>query len=128
MKTILALLFVGVVTGCTPQSDIINKTTLTQGAIRMTVKVGQTTKTEVIEKLGSPNITSLDAQGHEVWTYQKHATTSKSNRSESFRFFIIFGRSSSNSGFESTQRTFTLIIKFNEKGIVKDFRSQSSSF
>jgi hypothetical protein len=31
-------------------------------------------------------------------------------------------------GFEQTQRTMTLIIKFNEKKIVSDFRSRSSEF
>ncbi len=71
MQKIPCILIVAIlISACTQQNvpkkvDSGVKNTLTQGAVQMTVKVGQTTKTDVIENLGPPNITSLDGDGHE---------------------------------------------------------------
>jgi hypothetical protein len=59
---------------------------------------GVTSQTEVLEKFGSPNIATTDGD-MEVWTYQRHGTTSKSAGvggslillgGEYFRFFTKF--------------------------------------
>lgn len=134
-KIVISTLFAVLLVGCdatttppTTNTEQIKKNTLTQGKVQMTLKIGKTTKTDVIENLGPPNITSLDGSGHEVWTYQKHATVSKSDSASSYGTLLIFGGSTAKSGFESTQKTITLIIKFDANGIVKDFKSQASSF
>ena len=55
-----------------PVSDQDNQ--LTHGNVQLILKNGETTQTNVLEGFGAPNITSVDGNGHEVWTYQRHAT------------------------------------------------------
>ena len=101
---------------------------LTHGNVQMTLKVGETTQTQVLEAFGAPNITSIDGSGREVWTYQRQATVTQSSSSSNYWTIILAGGSSGAAGFEQTQRTMTLIIKFNESKVVSDFRSRSSEF
>nr|PZN74195.1 MAG: hypothetical protein DIU57_19500 [Pseudomonadota bacterium] len=101
---------------------------LTHGNVQMKLQVGVTSQTDVLEAFGAPNITSIDGSGREVWTYQRHATVSQSSSSSGYWTIILAGGGSQASGFEQTQRTMTLIIKFDDAGIVSDFRSRSSNF
>jgi outer membrane protein assembly factor BamE (lipoprotein component of BamABCDE complex) len=99
----------------------------THGNVQLTLRKG-TSQAEVLEKFGAPNIATTDGEGNEVWTYQKHASVAKSKSSDSYGTIILFGGSSRSSGFESSSRTMTLIIKFDSNKTVKDFKSMSSSF
>jgi len=113
---------------------------LTHGMAQMTLRVGQTTQLEVIEAFGAPNITTLDAQGNEVWIYDRQATVSMSKDS-GFSIGMLLGAAcgnvggggglgfgSSKSKTTQTSRTMTLIIKFGGNKVVSDFKSRSSSF
>lgn len=101
---------------------------LTQGNVQMNLQVGRTSKAEVLEVFGAPNITTRDASGQEVWTFQRHATVAQSSESSSYWTILFAGGSSSAAGFSQSSRTMTLIIKFDEKDIVSDFRSRTSDF
>jgi outer membrane protein assembly factor BamE (lipoprotein component of BamABCDE complex) len=101
---------------------------LTHGNVQLNLKVGETSQTQVLEVFGAPNITSVDGSGQEVWTYQRAATVAQSTSSSSGWTILLAGGSREAAGFEQTQRTMTLIIKFNDKKIVSDFRSRSSEF
>lgn len=116
------------------------KNNLTHGQVQITLKVGETTQLDVINTFGSPNITTIDGSGQEVWVYNRHATVSEQNNS-SFSIGLLFGGAGgplaggtgggigkSKSGFEQTTREMTLIIKFDKNKIVSDFKSRSSSF
>jgi len=120
------------------QDDSAN--TLTHGMAQMTLHVGLTTQTEVLEAFGSPNITTLDAQGQEVWVYDRQATVTSSG-SSGFSIGMLLGAAGGNVGgggglgfgssksrTSQTQRTMTLIIKFGSDKKVTDFKSRSSSF
>ena len=84
---------------------------------------------------GAPNITTIDGSGQEVWTYQRAATVEQSVSSRGFWTILLTGGSAATagqsqeaSGFEQTQRTMTLIIKFSDMRVVTDFRSRASDF
>ncbi|WP_444994407.1 hypothetical protein [Aliikangiella sp. IMCC44359] len=111
-----------------PASKNMVRSNLTHGQVQLTLKKNQTTKVQVIEAFGAPNITTSDAGGREVWTYQKHASITQSSSSSSFATIILLGSQQSASGFETSSRTMTLIIKFDENDKVVDFKSRSSSF
>ena len=113
---------------------------LTHGMVQMTLKVGLTTQENVLETFGAPNVTTLDAQGQEVWVYDRQASVTNSGES-GFSIGMLLGAaggsvggagglgfSSSKSSSSSTQRTMTLIIKFGNDKKVIDFKSRSSSF
>ena len=59
-----------VLPGCVPAPQPLTErnAALTQGNIQMHLVVGQTTKAEVLETFGAPNITTRDGSGREVWT------------------------------------------------------------
>ncbi len=101
---------------------------LTHGQVQLTLKKGVTTKTEVLETFGAPNITTIDAAEREVWTYQRNATVANSNSSSSYGTVILFGANSRAAGFEQSSKTITLIIKFDDTDKVVDFKSRSTNF
>ena len=131
VKNSLALIVLaGLLTGCvTPPAPVtVRNSELTHGNVQMNLEVGRTSQTEVLETFGAPNITSIDGTGQEVWTYQRHATVAQSSSSKGYWTIVLAGGSSTASGFEQTQRTITLIIKFDSDGVVSDFKSRSSNF
>jgi hypothetical protein len=90
--------------------------------------------------LGSPNIVSTDAERREVWIYDRIATEyAYSSSGGGVNSFILgFGSDvllgggggyNKNAGAASkSQRTLTIIIKFDEASLVRDFAYHSSSF
>lgn len=112
---------------------------LTQGMVQMTLRVGTTTQAEIIETFGAPNITTMDASGNQMWVYDRHATVT-TDSSGGFSIGILagggsdvgvggglgFGKRKSKS--TTSSRTMTLVIKFDGRGVVSDFKSRSSSF
>ena len=130
MVSFLGLVMIGLA-GCaqTPPTPVTTRNSeLTHGNVQLSIKKGETTQTQVLEVFGAPNITSIDASGQEVWTYQRHATVSQGTSSSNYWTVVLAGGSNSAAGFEQSQRTMTLIIKFDERKIVSDFRSRSSEF
>jgi|TARA_Y100000389_G_C17352732_1_gene459347 outer membrane protein assembly factor BamE (lipoprotein component of BamABCDE complex) len=131
MKNILfVFIFSMFLTGCVTAPEPLTKknSELTQGMVQMNVEVGKTTKANIIETFGAPNITTRDSSGNEVWTYQRQAQVSQSSSSSGFIFVIIAGKSSEASGFETSSKMMTLIIKFDGNDIVTDFKSRESNF
>lgn len=101
---------------------------LTQGNVELHLKVGSTTKADVLDTFGSPNITTRDGGGQEVWSYQRMATISQSSSSSNYWTILLAGGGRSADGFAQASRTMTLIIKFDDKDVVSDFRSRTSDF
>ena len=101
---------------------------LTQGNVQMSIAVGKTTQAEILDKFGAPNITTIDGSRNEVWSYQRHATVSQSSGSSDYWTIILFGSGQYADGFQQTQRTITLIIKFDANHVVSEFHSRSSNF
>lgn len=116
--------------GCAtdPQPMAEKKSDLTQGNVQMNLIVGQTSKADVLENFGSPNVITRDGAGREVWSYQRAAQVTQSSKQSGFWTVILAGQSSSAAGFKSSSRMITLIIKFNAEDVVADFRSRTSNF
>lgn len=112
---------------------------LSVGAVQREIRVGMT-NAEVAEVLGSPNIVTTDEQRREVWVYDKIATDRAYSSSTGgvSALFLGFGSqagglgsagASRGAGASSTsQRTLTVIIKFDENGRVRDFAYHQSKF
>jgi outer membrane protein assembly factor BamE (lipoprotein component of BamABCDE complex) len=131
IEWIVSALVASVLTGCVqpPPAPVTTRNNeLTHGNVQLNIRKGETTQTQVLEVFGAPNIASIDASGQEVWTYQRHATVAQGSSSSNYWTVILAGGSSSAAGFEQSQRTMTLMIKFDEKKVVSDFRSRSSEF
>ena len=107
-----------------PNHEEAPKTSLTTGQVQMTLKKGITTKTQVLETFGSPNITTRDGNGREVWTYQRQAEMATSTNG----YLTVIFAGGSTSGFERSSRSITLIIKFDENDVVSDYNSMTTNF
>lgn len=129
MKVLILAAFVALSACATAPAAVDQRNSqLTQGNVQLNLKVGQTSKAEVLEKFGSPNITTRDGAGQEVWSYQRMATVAQSSSSSSYWTILLTGESKTADGFSQSSRTMTLIIKFDNKDIVSDFRSRTSDF
>ena len=110
---------------------------LTVGVVQKEIKVGMS-GAGVLEVLGSPNIVSTDDQRREVWVYDKIATDYAYSNSGGGALILGFasnvllgggGSYNQNAGAASTsQRTLTIIIKYDDDSKVRDFAYHSSSF
>lgn len=120
-------------------NDTIGAQNLTIGTVQSQLKKGMTGG-EVATVMGSPNIVSTDANGNEVWIYDKISSNKNySNSSASGGGILgvfggaaggIFGASgSSSAGASSTsQKTMTVIVKFDENKAVRDIAYHTSRF
>ncbi|MFA5093322.1 MAG: hypothetical protein WC543_05220 [Candidatus Omnitrophota bacterium] len=131
----IACLFLSVLflSGCSTASSHLKSTQsdatdrVTVGKVQREVRIGMSSAA-VIEALGSPNIVSTDENRLEVWVYDKIATDIAYSNSNG-GVWLIFGAVGGNSGATSTsQRTLTIVIKFDKENKVRDFAYHSSSF
>ena len=130
-KNLVVAVVLALVSGCVSTQTTpvtARNSALTHGNVQMNLKVGETTQTQVLETFGAPNITSIDGSEQEVWTYQRHATVTQQSSANGYWTILLAGSDTHASGFEQTQRTMTLIINFDAKKIVSDFRSRASEF
>lgn len=130
LRSFVMVSTISLVMGCASTSVSNNSpnSALTQGNVQMNLVVGQTTKAQVLEVFGAPNITTRDGAGNEVWSYQRQAQVSRSNRESSGWNILLAGSSRSASGFTTSSNMITLIIKFDDQDVVQDFRSRTSNF
>lgn len=129
--------------GCMSASDHRNAVRddsdkLTVGKVQRQITVGMSGG-DVAQVLGSPNIVTTDEQRREVWVYDKISTDTAYSTSSGGVSSLILGTGAvlglagggynSSSGAKSTnQKTLTIVIKFDDKGLVRDFSYNSSSF
>jgi len=130
---LLTLVCVSALFSCTPANvhrENLGSTSereLTAGNVKRYVKKG-ISGAEVAEALGSPNITTKDENGKETWVYDKIATEVSYDES-SFGWFIILAGGTQRSGAASqTQRTLTVVVKFDANDKVESFSYHQSKF
>jgi outer membrane protein assembly factor BamE (lipoprotein component of BamABCDE complex) len=112
---------------------------MTVGAVQKEITRGMS-GAQVAEVLGSPNIVTTDEQGREVWVYDKISTDVSYSRSSVGGVvggLVVGGDAAgvagANAGYSSgasskTQRTLTVVIKFDEDKKVRDFAYHASRF
>jgi len=100
---------------------------LTVGTVQKEIRKGMS-GAQVIEALGSPNIVSTDEQGREVWVYDKIATDRVYSDSSGGGTLILAWVHGSAGSSSTSQRTLTVIIKFDHEKKVRDFAYHASRF
>jgi outer membrane protein assembly factor BamE (lipoprotein component of BamABCDE complex) len=146
---LLVLLIIGFGSGCvnaarnTEELHSTRDRDMTVGIVQREIRRGMSS-TEVAEALGSPNIVQSDDGGQQTWIYDKIATEASYSRSsgstggilgggvipgESLILGLITGNYDKNTGaYASTQRTLTVVIKFDRHNRVDAFSYHSSKF
>ena len=108
---------------------------LTVGVVQKEIRIGMS-GADVAAVLGSPNVVSTDDERREVWIYDKIATDRVYSNSTAGVLGLIFGGEAGgggggvvSAGADSTsQRTLTVIVKFDADGKVRDFAYHTSRF
>ena len=99
----------------------------TLGTVQRKVQIGMT-QAEVARSLGSPNIVSKDVGGKEAWIYDKAARDVTYSRSETGVWFIIGAYGKETGAARNSQKTLTVVIKFDDRGLVEDVSYHASQF
>jgi outer membrane protein assembly factor BamE (lipoprotein component of BamABCDE complex) len=116
---------------------------LTVGTVQREIRVGMSGG-EVASVLGAPNIVTTDEERREVWVYDRISTnraysTSSGGASALVLVGVLVGDSlagglgggnysSSDGASSTTQKTLTVVIKFDNQGSVRDFAYHTSTF
>lgn len=112
---------------------------LTVGKVQREIKVGMT-GADVARVLGSPNIVTTDEERRETWVYDKVSTESAYSESRGGVLALILAGSGGVGGAAApvysgaagarsvTQRTLTVIVKFDKESRVRDFAYHASQF
>jgi outer membrane protein assembly factor BamE (lipoprotein component of BamABCDE complex) len=82
--------------------------------------------TDVVLVLGSPNMVTTDDKRRESWVYDKVSTEGMASTSSGARFLWL--PADNKAAVSRTQKTLTIVIKFDEKGMVRDFAYNTSKF
>jgi outer membrane protein assembly factor BamE (lipoprotein component of BamABCDE complex) len=143
-KLSLAMIIVLLFLGCTTTQHQQNlKSTkereFTVGLVQKEIRVGMS-QTEVAETLGSPNIVTRDKAGKESWVYDKIASEASYSKSSvggaggaagttgnTLLLGILSGGYDSGAS-STTQKTLTVVIKFDDNHLVESFSYHSSKF
>lgn len=118
-----------------------NEREMTVGIVQRDIYVGMS-QADVAEALGSPNIVSKDSEGNQTWIYDKIATEVSYSQDSgeiaagaggiitSWSMILGGGASYSKSAGAAaqTQKTLTVVIKFDENSLVKTLSYHSSKF
>ncbi len=116
---------------------------LTVGTVQREIRVGMSGG-QVASVLGSPNIVTTDEQRREVWVYDRISTTRAYSTSSGGVSALVLGgvigggagagglgsagvRGTSGAS-ATTQKTLTVVIKFDGQGLVRDFAYHTSTF
>lgn len=116
---------------------------VTVGTVQREIRVGMT-NADVVQVLGSPNMVTTDEERREVWVYDKISTERAYSTSSGGVSALILGGAlvggglvgggvapgySASSGADATsQRTLTIVIKYDNENRVRDFAYRQSSF
>ena len=116
-------------TGCFshPEPPADSPQNLTVGKVQGEIRVGLPAS-DVAAILGSPNIVTTDEQRREVWIYDKVSSESVQTSNSAYGGIIILGGRTAQGQSSKTQRTLTVIIKFDEEKKVRDFSYNYSQF
>ncbi len=149
LKIFIPIISMTILTGCMSAAEhrqAVRDDTgdrLTVGKVQREIRVGMT-NAQVAEILGSPNMVTTDEKRREVWVYDKISTERVYSTSSGGVSALILGGFAGGSGAggggigpsyssgagasSTTQRTLTVIIKFDEQNKVRDFAYRQSSF
>ena len=93
---------------------------ITYGMAKKHIVVGKTSQEDAIKLFGSPD-NMVMKKNKEIWIYDRFRVETSNKSSSGYGTLILLGGSSSSSYSSTHTKTITVIIDFDEEGIVEDF-------
>jgi hypothetical protein len=100
---------------------------ISYGMAKKNIVVGKTSQEDVIKLFGSPDNMVLKSN-KEIWIYDRFRVETSNKTSSGYGTVILLGRNSSNSHSSTYTKTITLIIDFEENGVVEDFNMRVGGY
>ena len=97
------------------------------GTVQRELKIGMSSA-DVAMALGAPNMVTTDGQRREVWVYDKVSSEVRSSASSGFGSLVLVGGNASAGAVVRSERSLTIIVKFDQDQKVRDFAYRQSSF
>ncbi|MDY6090683.1 MAG: outer membrane protein assembly factor BamE [Bdellovibrionota bacterium] len=132
LKRIFNVLFVLTIlltlNACTQRRRYVpNEDRLSIATVQREIRIGMSSS-DVVEVLGSPNMVTTDDQRRETWVYDKVSTNVESSSSGHGVWVLLYSYDNRSRTSSTTQRTLTIIVKFDKNNKVRDFAYRTSSF
>lgn len=99
----------------------------TLGTIQKKIHTGMS-QSEVVNCLGAPNLVTKDIGGCESWVYDKISQSTKETYNKGWFWLLITGRRKGCQKTETSQKTITVTLNFDENSSLESFTYKSSSF
>lgn len=126
--TVVALMSItSLISACSTTDYNANEEKMTVAKAQREIKIGMYSS-EVVEVLGSPNMVTTDDQRRETWVYDRVSTNVQSSSSKNGVWLLLFSAGSKDAEATSSQRTLTIIVKFDKDSKVRDFAYRTSAF
>lgn len=127
--------FTGIcLTGCMSaqehRQDVVacqGPSTFSLGKVQSSIRQGMA-QDQVVAYLGSPNIVTTDDHGQETWVYDKISSEGAHSSSSGGGSLILFGGQRNAGAYETTQKTLTVMIKFDPRKRVDTINYHQSKF
>jgi len=109
------------------QPSEIGERRLTVGTVQREIHKGMAA-VAVAEALGAPNIVTTDEQGREVWIYDRIATERVYLDESGYVGLVLVGYARQGGAATLSQRTLTVIVKFDGEKRVREYAYHASRF
>jgi outer membrane protein assembly factor BamE (lipoprotein component of BamABCDE complex) len=100
---------------------------LTVGVVQKEIRRGMS-QSDVAIALGSPNIVTREDDGNETWIYDKIATEASQSSDSGGWWIILAGYDKRAGASATTQKTLTVVVKFDAERRVSNFTYHSTKF
>ena len=134
MRVIILFIAATQLLGCSLLQGYGHERDLTVGTVQKEIRIGMS-GAEVAAALGSPNIVSTDEYRNEFWIYDKISSHSVQTQTHTAPATLMLfdplspiTATSANQRNSHSQRSLTVIIKFDEDKKVYDFAYHTSRF
>lgn len=128
MKLIYVPLLAILCAGCAPcYEDCPIERQFTLGNAQREIAQGMS-QADVATAIGSPNIVTKDSEGKETWIYDKIATEVRQSSRASGVFLLFLSGCREENRSNSSQKTLTIVIKYNGDGLVETVSYHASKF
>lgn len=114
---LLAMVTFGL-SGCQDEDRTSSK--LTAGVVKVAIKEGETTQSDILKLFGAPNLVTRSTMGDEVWNYNRISSDQSASA-----FGFLFG---SKAVASSSSRSIDLLITFNPNDTVKTYKLIQASY
>ncbi len=129
-KVLIALVILAVIpmAGCAgKKAETADEKEFTLGLVQKNIRVGMS-QADVAEAIGSPNIVTKDSSGRETWIYDKIASQISSSEGGGYWTLILVGGSWGSGRTQTSQKTLTVVIKFDKHSRVENVSYHASKF